>query len=345
MIDFRYHLVSIVAVFLALGLGLLLGSAELKPYLLRGLENTSKAQQRQIDGYLSTQRQLLLEISRDEQFAQDAERQLLGNLLTGQSVVLVAAPGAPGSVINGVSQLITSYTGATVTGEIQLQQPMFDVSSGTQQQLSQLAQQLAPAAVTPGASPVVQAGQALASAILTRDGTGQPVAGQPDPAAAAVLSGFAGKGFVATMSGRPSEHATLAVVVVPDTPGSASAANPESQALVTLAQQFQRAGKGTVVAGSAAGSGPGSAIDVMRRGGRAGTVSSVDGADTTIGQIVVVWALAKQLSGISGSYGSAGTASAAAPTPAPSPSPTATAGGPATASSVVTSGAAGRGAR
>ena len=37
MIDFRYHLVSIVAIFLALAVGLLLGSTVLRPYALKGL--------------------------------------------------------------------------------------------------------------------------------------------------------------------------------------------------------------------------------------------------------------------------------------------------------------------
>jgi hypothetical protein len=342
VIDFRYHLVSIVAVFLALGLGLLLGSTELKPYLLRGLENTSKAQKREIDSLIGTQRQLTLEINRNQQFAQAAERQLLGQVLAGQHVVLVAAPGAPSQVVTGISQLLATYSGAAVTGEIQLQPSMLDISPSTQHRLSALAQQLAPNVVVPGESPAAQAGQALGSAILTRDGPGQPVAGQPDSLAQAVLNGFEARGFVSTVSGRPSEHATLAVVVVPSTPASTRDSNPQSQALVTLAQEFQQADKGTVVAGSAAGAGPGSAIDVMRKG-RAGTMSSVDSADTVIGQIVAVQALAKQLSGVSGSYGSLATAGQAAPSPAPTPS-TSESGTP-VASALATHGPPARGKR
>jgi hypothetical protein len=74
------------------------------------------------------------------------------------------------------------------------------------------------------------------------------------------------------------------------------------------------------VAGSVDGSGPGSAIDVMRNGGRAGHLSSVDNANRTIGQIVVAQALAEQLRGVSGSYGATSSAASAGPSPAPTPS-------------------------
>jgi hypothetical protein len=135
---------------------------------------------------------------------------------------------------------------------------------------------------------------------------------------------MAGGGYLAA-GGQPWDRATLAVVIIPDTPPSTNDSTPPSQALVTLAQQLNLAGKGTVVAGSITGSGPGSAIDVMRTGGRAGHLSSVDNADDPIGQIVVIEALQEQLLGRSGSYGVTATAGAPGPSPAPSPSPTAVA--------------------
>ena len=75
-----------------------------------------------------------------------------------------------------------------------------------------------------------------------------------------------------------------------------------------------------MVRGSVDGSGPGSVIDVMRNGGRAGHLSSVDNANHTIGQIVVAQALAEQLRGVSGSYSATSSAASAAPSPAPTPS-------------------------
>ena len=95
---------------------------------------------------------------------------------------------------------------------------------------------------------------------------------------------------------------------------------------MTVAQQLNLAGEATVVAGQLSGSGPGSAIDVMRSGGQSDHFSSVDNADTAIGQIVTAQALYEQMAlGKSGSYGALTSASAAGPSPAPTPSPSTTA--------------------
>ena len=108
-------------------------------------------------------------------------------------------------------------------------------------------------------------------------------------------------------------------MIIPATPPSTSDANVASQTLVTLAQQLNLADSGTVVAGQVTGSGAGSAIDVMRAGGRGGHLSSVDNADTPNGQIVVAQALYEQLAeGKSGSYGSLPGATGR-PEPGPGP--------------------------
>ena len=75
------------------------------------------------------------------------------------------------------------------------------------------------------------------------------------------------------------------------------------------------------MAGSASGSGPGSAIDALRGSTAAGHISTVDYADTVFGQIVTVWALADALAGRkAASYGQQSGDTAAAPSPAPTPS-------------------------
>jgi hypothetical protein len=317
MIDFRYHLVSIVAVFLALGLGLLVGATALQPTALGGLIKLSQQERKQIDSALATNRQLTRQIESNDQFAQAVAPQLLDQLLAGERVVVVEAPGASGQVISGVDQSLTQ-AGAAISGHIQLQNKFFDTSPSTEQQLSQLAQRFAPPGANLPGSPVAQASQVIAGAVLTKDGPGQPVAGQRDAASVALLSGFGAEGFL-NVTGHPDARATLAVVIIPDSPPTTSISDPQSQRLVTLAQQLNLAGQGTVVAGPVAGSGPGSAIDVMRNGGRAGHLSSVDNADHPVGQIVVAQALYEQLRGISGSYGFGAGATAAGPSPAPTP--------------------------
>ncbi len=321
MIDFRYHLVSLISVFLALAIGLVLGATALKPSVTAGLQATANNQHRQIDQLIAAGRVSRGELAAGEAFAQAAAPQLLAHLLDGQRVVIVTAPGAPGSVISGVTKALAE-AGATVTGQVQLQPRFFTPGTANQQALSQLAQRTAPPALTVAdGTPMQQAGKVLASAILTGGGPTQPVAGQPDSAARSVLAGLSSGGFVSVSSGNPAARATLAVVVIPGIPPAASDANAASNYLVTLSQQLNLAGDGTVVAGSVAGSGAGSAIDVMRANNRQGHMSSVDNADMASGQIAVAQALYEQLRGVSGSYGVTGP-DGAGPSPAPTPSAT-----------------------
>ena len=321
MIDFRYHLVSIVAVFLALSLGLLLGSTELRPYVQRGLNGLSKSEQNQIENLLAQRRQLQSQVSSENQFASANAPSMLHNVLAGQRAVLVLAPGAPDAVTSGVTEALQT-AGATVTGSLQFQPAFFDTSAASSQKLSQVAEQYAqPSALNLTGTAQAQASELLAHMIMTQGTAGGTVPGERDPASVQTVQALAGAGFL-TKSGQPWDRATLAVVIIPATPQSTDPANPQSQALVTLAQQLRLTGLGTVVAGTVAGSGPGSAIDVMRAGGREGHLTSVDNADYPIGQIVVAQSLADQQHGRNGSYGVTSSASAAGPSPPPSPSPT-----------------------
>ena len=323
MIDFRYHLVSIVAVFLALAIGIVVGSTALKPAVLSGLQKTANAEKKRIDALYAQNRQFQNQLGAAQAYAQAGEHLALNGLLDGQRVVLVTAPGFPGGVVTGVTSALT-VAGATVTGQVQLQSQFF--ATGTQPDLDTLNRQLTPAGVTLRAgSQQAQAAQLIASAILTKNGPADPAPGVADAAGKAILSGYAAEGFLST-SGTPAARATLAVVIIPGVPPVTSATSSASQTLVTVAQQLNLADNGTVVAGQLAGSGPGSAIDVMRSAGRPDHFSSVDDADTAIGQIVVAQALYEQMTaGRTGNYGSLASATAAAPSPAPTPSPTSTA--------------------
>ena len=96
MIDFRYHLVSIVAVFLALAIGIVVGSTALKPAVLSGLQKTADAEKKRIDALYAQNNLNKQQIAADQAYAQAGEHQMLSGLLDGQRVVLVTAPGVPG---------------------------------------------------------------------------------------------------------------------------------------------------------------------------------------------------------------------------------------------------------
>lgn len=325
MIDFRYHLVSIIAVFLALAVGLLVGSTALSGKAVEALTTAQRAALRN-NATLSKENQALKqEVSADQALAQEDAQPLLADQLTGQSVVLVLAPGANGTLVSGVTKAL-GQAGATVTGQVQLNQAFVATTGQNESALTSLAQRLAPYAdVTPSfdASDAAVAGQqeaaaVLAAALLEKNGTDISAAARSD-----ILSGF-GQGNFLSVGNLPKgattpPSATLAILVTPDgTPPSGS--STASQVYVAVAAALQSAGDATVMAGSVSAIGSGSAISAEDN---AGQVSTVDEADTESGQIEVVQALRALLDGKKPQAYGIGPGAAPTPEPVVSASPSA----------------------
>ena len=341
MIDFRYHLVSIVAVFLALAIGIVLGSTELQGPTYNLLNQTTAKLQNELDQASSQRDAAQQQASLGQNYAQAVEPVVLHNLLAGQRLLIVTEPGAPASVVTAISSAATQDAGATVTGQIALQSKFFDNSDTTLAALNQINLAMSQAdgiVLTTGTTYQDQAAQVIAGEILTA-GSGSSAGALPgsspstssgqDTNAQTMLGAYANEGFLTT-SGQPSVPATLVVIVTPQAAPSDGSADPVDQLLVPVAEELAAKSSATVVAGVSADSGPGSPIAVVRASSAASKVSTVDDADFVAGQSVVIQALAAQLNGANpGSYGFANGASAVAPSPAPTPSasasPTATA--------------------
>jgi hypothetical protein len=326
VIDFRYHLVSIIAVFLALAIGIVVGSTALQPAVESGLRATEGLLHRRIDQVTQANTALTEGRAADQAFAQAAESRLLGHLLTGQDVVMVTAPSPDSHVVTGLTSALHTAD-ATVTGTVALQPAFFDDSDSTESRLTQLAQQLA------GAAGLVISAQHDGDAVAGQEAAAQviaaAIAAKTGPAALspaqsqAILSGFASAGYLQVSGpGGTASHlppAGLAIVVAPASPPSSTNVSPANLSLLAVAEQLQTASHGAVLAASLAGSGPGSAIDEATG---AGKVSTVDEADSATGQIMTVQALSSLLAGHPpGSYG---VHPGAAPSPAPTPSATPT---------------------
>jgi hypothetical protein len=338
MIDFRYHLVSIVAVFLALAIGIVLGSTELQGGTLDALQSASNSLRGQLTAVSAERDTYQGQATAAEQFLQTAEPTLLQDRLAKKRVVLITEPGASGSVISGVKQAV-GHAGATVTGQVALQPKFNDISGATQSSLGAINSSIASGdntTLTPGTDPQTayqqQAAQLIATAILDKTQQTQANQGLSATSAQTLLSAYAQVGYL-TVSGDPVNRATLAVVVVPETPPSGGQDDPVNQVLLAISQEFAKASAATAVAGSTAGSAQAeSSIAVLRNSSTSAQVSTIDNADTTLGQISVVEALGSQLAGAKpNSYGVSG-ASAVSPDPLPSamatqsssPSPTQT---------------------
>jgi hypothetical protein len=326
MIDFRYHLVSIVAVFLALAIGIVLGSTELQGDTIDVLRSTSNSLNNKLNATIAQRNSDATQISNDQQFLQTAEPRLLANELPGMRIVIVTEPGASSAVISGIEHA-ASLAGATVTGEVALQPTFNDLSGANESSLSTLDNQQASAYPTALATPSnlqtanqQQAAQLIGTAILATT-TAAETQGNPTTDGQQLLGAYAQAGYL-TISGAPYDRATLAVIVTPAAAPADGQSDPANQVLLAVAQEFATLSAATIVVGSTAGSVAGSAISVLRSSSASSQVSSVDNADTTIGQVSTIWALANQLGGSKpNSYGISG-ASAVSPVPSAVPSAT-----------------------
>jgi Copper transport outer membrane protein, MctB len=350
VIDFRYHLVSIVAVFLALAIGLLLGATQLNSGTLSALDSQSKAEQHEISSLHAQNKQLQNEVSSAQKFAEASASRLLDGLLSGERVVLVTAPGADSATISGTTSAL-QQAGAKVTGQVALSSSFFDTGASTESSLETLSQTLvADTGLAPGSSPTAsaasspkisgqqEAAQVLAAALVTTQVTAdspdtQSSADLPDQVGAdlpsadveTILAGFQQHGYLQVSPADGATvpaQATLAVVVIPSSPPQDGDSDPANLALLAVARQLKLASRGVVVAGPLSASGSGSAIDELINSGA--QLSSVDDADSEMGQIQVAQALADLVAGQKpAAYGvRPGTVPSPAPTQSPTSSPT-----------------------
>jgi hypothetical protein len=328
VIDFRYHLVSIVAVFLALAIGIVLGSTELQGNtidVLRTSSNQLKNEYNQVNAERETAQ---AQVGTYQTFLTTAEPRLLANELPGDRIVLITEPGASSTVISGVKQA-AAYAGATVTGQVSIQPKFNDLSGTTESSLGQINSDLASTDNTSLATPSdeqtldqQQAAQLIGTAILATTTAGETT-GISTADATTLLGAYAQAGYI-TITPAVTDRATLAVIVTPDTAPADGENDPGTQVLLAIAQQFAGESAATVVVGSTAGSAAGSPIAALRASSAASLVSTVDNADSIIGQVSTMWALAEQLRGQKpNSYGISG-ASAVSPVPLPVPSATPT---------------------
>lgn len=338
MIDFRYHLVSIVAVFLALAIGIVLGATQLQPLTQHELDSQSTLEKNQISSLHTQNRNLQSQLRSAQAFATASAPDLLAGRLAGQRVVLLTAPGADGSVATGITTALTQ-AGAKVTGQVALQPAFFSASD--ESALDTEAGKVTPTGFVPADPPAqlasdskiaaqLEAAEVMAAALATQV---EPVVGQAVQyssgltagQASQILNGFAAQGFLqlAPASGATTlEPATLAVVVIPSSPPQAGASDPANLALISVAYQLRMESRGVVMAGPVGVLGQGSAIDELIHGNTGVQLSSVDDADFELGQIEVAQALAGLLAGQKPAAYGVGPGVVPTPVPAPSASPT-----------------------
>ena len=186
MIDFRYHLVSIVSIFLALAVGIVLGAGPLK----EDLGNTLTRELTQLRQDKTDLRADLTAAQRGiaarDTWAEAVAPAVVGGTLTGKTVAVVVAPGADGGVVKDTVATLTA-AGAKVGSTITLSDAWVDPGKRTFR--NNLANQLATLVKVPGgaSSPDSLPGAVLSRAILS--GTDRATS-RLEPGASQALDGL-----------------------------------------------------------------------------------------------------------------------------------------------------------
>ncbi|MBP2477440.1 hypothetical protein JOF53_006312 [Crossiella equi] len=308
MITLRYHVVSIAAVFLALALGIVLGSTVISDRLLSGLTGERDSLGQKVSDLQGERNALSARLNDADRFGTQVGPLAVRGQLDKRTVVLVTTADAAPADRDALTELVKG-AGGTVTGELQLTGSFTD--PGRADQLRDLVPRLVPAGVqlpTAATDPGTLAGGLLGPLLLLNQQNRPQASGDE---ASAALSGLANGGFVRL--GRGVAPAQLAVVL---TGGSSGGDDPGDRAaiLARFATQLDRSGAGVVLAGRSGSADGNGALGIVRADTSATSIlSTVDNVDTAAGRVVTVLALREQLDGRSGRYGIAGNAQAPAP--------------------------------
>jgi len=295
VIDFRYHVISIVAVFLALTVGIVLGSSFLDQPLLSQLGKEATKLNEQTDVLRTQVRQL----QRDEQyrdlFVSEVTPTLVRDRLDGQTILVVSMPGVADTLIGGTITVLRQ-AGADIAGQLRMQESYGDPRRDAQ--LGELVARLAPSSLSlPAGSPAQRAGTVIAAATMTKNATSGP---RPTDA---VLTGFADAGFV-EVTRKPTRRATLAVLLAAPADTDADTTSSRNVAGIALARALNSAGRGAVLGGPRETAVVGGIIAALRADNKLSReFSSIDMADTPPGQAGLVFALVAEASGNFGHYG------------------------------------------
>jgi hypothetical protein len=305
MMSLRYHMISLAAVFLALALGIVLGSTSVSRQLLSLVAGDRDSLTAQVDQLSAQRDQLQAQQRAADSFGAAVAPTVVKGALVQRKVVLVLAPGADLSDRDAVRQLLAD-AGATVTGELALTDAVADPARADA--VRDLTTRLLPSgAQLPSATDAGGlVGGLLGSVLLTRNG--QHVAADQ---AAAALAGLAQAGFV--RPGANPAPAQLAVVLTGRQLAGIDA--PERAAtLARMASELDRAGSGAVLAGrtgNASATGP---VGVVRAdSSMSAGLSTIDNVESSVGRAATVLALREQATGQAGRYGAASTAQAPVP--------------------------------
>ncbi|GAB2920688.1 copper transporter [Micromonospora polyrhachis] len=310
MINFRYHVVSLTAVFLALAIGLIVGTAALNGPVADSLNEQVTGLRKNNEQLRDNVSSLEKELKLEEDFAAEISHVVLPNTLTGRRILLLTLPSGR-EHIEGVTEMLRR-TGATITGRIDILDKFFepDNNDSLLELAESSAQPILPTSALPGNSDGVETSSALLSSALL-DRTGPPVA---EADRRTLLTAYGNAGYL-TVADKVNGVAEAVVVISGQSHTDKNAAKKD-QSVLQMVSQFDKAAA-VVVAGRGAAEGN-LVASVRGNPTYAQAISTVDNSNTTQGQLAVALATVEQVIGRRvGHYGLNTGAAALIPPKAP----------------------------
>jgi hypothetical protein len=285
LISFRQHVVTLVAVFLALAVGVVLGGGPLSEVGRDALTSTS-AQPKTKSGGDAT--------AFGDAFATAAAPELYGKELAGRSVALVTLPGADERVVEGLVGQVEHAAG-TIEARYAVQDGLVDPGEKSLVDTlgSQLMTQLGSGAADEGAPTYERMGQLVGTAIASDDLAGSAAGEQ----SISIRQSLSGAELVVSPEDEP-ERAPLVLVVLGD--------GVDDDILGGLLTGLASRARGVVVVGDTR-SGTNGDVAALRSRPEAGAVTTVDGVELAVGQVTTALALVRSLTDKGGSFGASGS--------------------------------------
>lgn len=342
MINFRFHVVSLAAVFLALALGITMGATVIDRAIVNGLQDRIDTVEKNTADRRRENDELREEIGRLSGYVTATQRHAVANQLSGIPVIVMVAPGVDGGLVDQVVAELAAADSATrgvlwfeqrwtrtAQGDIDALAAAIGLAPGEESDTLRhdatavLARRLANGHAprisdTPqplGASGIV--GSQDSGPTGSTGSAGLPVDGVPildpsapliDPLAALIEAGFLR--FEATSAGNDDIEAfpgSNAVLLVITEPGADALVGRD---LVDTVAVSIETGLAVVAAevftvGNIEDPGiRGAELSWLRSEGDLwGQISTVDNLETVEGRVAIIWAIVNHVHGLPGHYG------------------------------------------
>ncbi|QIG43411.1 copper transporter [Nocardioides anomalus] len=296
MITLRQHVASLVAVFLALAVGIVLGGGP----LAGDDDDTDSARGSAAASGADRPESSAADTTYAEAFAAAGAARLYANGLDTHATAILALPGADDSQVEALNAQVLA-AGGSVTGTYTVSDTLLDPEQrdDVEDTTSQLATSLGDPRVPTDTWGYDTVGTLLALAMSTT----QPSSVRADLAAVTVRTALADAGLL--QSPTDVRNAPLVLVVLPPGQDDGGASLAARTVLAGVVNGVGAQSAGVVVVGDTDSADDGE-LAALRESDLGERISTVDGTDTALGQVTAVLALIAVINGTSGAFGASG---------------------------------------